>query len=445
MSTTASYRDAFPEPTATRYDRGRNKIQIRPYYHSETGRAPQEEFLAGPEDKAAIKSEARNHAFISGLGAGKTAAGVLRSVANAERWNPGELGMIVAPTVPALKNAIIPVMREFGLFDAWDYHGKGSEEPGIHTPSGSRIILESADNARKIERLRGPNLAWFWMDEAASISERAWEIMSGRLRTGDYRNASITTTPKGKNWVYERFRDPPDPDSVNGVFGVPSWLNPHNPDDYIERLEAEYSGTFFEQEVKGAFTQFEGLVYPWFDEDNVVADTPDTYDEVIYGVDWGFRNPAVILAIVRQGDRWVVVEEFYESRCTDDDHADAAEDFQDRWGPGRFYCDPSEPANIETFRRRGLDARPAENDVIPGIQHVTAMEDELRVVDACQSVINEFGQYQYKDSDDRDDPIKQNDHAMDGLRYALFTHENGPQVTRRRRHSTPSKHSIHNE
>lgn len=109
-------------------------------------------------------------------------------------------------------------------------------------------------------------------------------------------------------------------------------------------------GSFFRQEVEGAFTKFEGLVYPWFSrQEHVIDEQPDDYDEVIYGVDWGFNNPGVILALVRRGDQWAVVEEFYESRCTDDDMAEHARDMIDRWGPGRIYCDPAEPASIETF------------------------------------------------------------------------------------------------
>ena len=37
----------------------------------------------------------------------------------------------------------------------------------------------------------------------------------------------------------------------------------------------------------------------------------------------------------------------------------------------------------------------------------------------CQAVVNEFGQYSYKE--DGDEPLEKHDHAMDALRYALFT------------------------
>lgn len=436
MSATGSYRDEFPEPTSSRFDQGSSTTTtLAPYQHDETGLSPQAQFLAGPEGQADIASDARNHAFVSGIGAGKTAAFILRAWTNAEHWNPGELGMLIAPTVPAIKNVIIPEMRSMGLLDVCSYNGKGSERPGIITPSGSRIILETADNDRKIDRLRGPSIAWAGIDEPSSVAERAYEIVTGRLRTGSYRNLFVTGTPKGFNWVHDRFYAADDPtvhyddvyewreaNGTNGVYGVPSWLNPHNPDDYIERITADFEGSFYDQEVLGAFTKFDGLVYPWFSSDHLVESAPSTYDEIIYGVDWGHNNPAVVLAIARAGDFWYIVDEWYETRCTVNDHAEAAQDMYDRWGPGTLYCDPSEPANIRTFRRNGLDARKAKNAVTPGIQRVASLQDALRVVESCQAVRNEFNQYQYKDDGESDDPLKQNDHALDSGRYALFTH-----------------------
>jgi phage terminase large subunit len=113
------------------------------------------------------------------------------------------------------------------------------------------------------------------------------------------------------------------------------------------------------------------------------------------------------------------------------DHSRAAATLVDEYGEGPLYCDPSEPANIEQFRRDGLPARKAENDVTPGIQHVASVRDQLQVAAHCQNVRNEFRQYQYKDGGDSDAPLKQHDHAMDALRYALFSHATGPSITRR--------------
>lgn len=384
-----------------------------------------------------LTDEERYHAFISGIGAGKTVAGIIRSVLNVSEWNRGKTGYIIAPTVPSLRNVIIPELDKWGILERCEYN---RTENRLTFPGyGSTIILESADNDRKIERLRGPSIAWFWMDEAATISERAWEIMIGRLRDGEYLNAFITTTPKGKaNWVYRKFVENDDA-STKAITGISTQENPHTPEEYREDITKGYAGHFYDQEVLGQFTQAEGLVYPWFSADDHVLDAedipePGEYDEVVYGVDWGHNNPATIITLVRQGEQWIAVDEWYERRCTVNDHSRALEEMRDYWGVGVSYCDPSEPANIETFQRDGLSAKKAKNDVTPGIQHVTALRDRFSAAPTCQNLRNEFSQYRYKDAEDSDRPVKENDHLLDSLRYALFTHSK--RVKQRTTHRT---------
>jgi hypothetical protein len=67
---------------------------------------------------------------------------------------------------------------------------------------GDRTVLfRSADSP---DRLRGPNLGWFWLDEAAMMVPEVWLIMLGRLREEPAR-AWCTTTPRGKNWLHRTF------------------------------------------------------------------------------------------------------------------------------------------------------------------------------------------------------------------------------------------------
>jgi phage terminase large subunit len=231
----------------------------------------------------------------------------------------------------------------------------------------------------------------------------------------------VTTTPKGKNWIHDTFIAG-DPDDVTATTHIPTQANPFTPDTYTQEIVEEYDGRFYEQEVRGEFVGFEGLVHPWFSSDeHVITQDPDEYDRMLYGVDWGFSNPSVALAIALRGDQPVVLDEVYESRLTDDDLAREIEDMQDRYGSGVVFCDPAEPGSIETFRRAGLQAVEADNEVTPGIKTVTEYGDRLRVHRRCQNLINEFGMYQYRDGGDSDRVRKQNDHAMDALRYALHT------------------------
>lgn len=392
---------------------------------------------AHPAQERFVEDRAAETAYIGGVGSGKTTGGVHRVGRHISDWNAGHTGAIVSPTVPMLRNVIVPELEKAGLIGPTDVEYKRSENR-IEYPNGSTVILESANNDRKIERLRGLNLAWAWMDEAAYQQEKVYRILNDRLRAGEYRNLFLTTTPKGFNWVYDQFGDiegerSPIADGTlietatkTAIVGVSTRANPANPQDYIEREERQHTGQSYRQEIEGEFVKFEGLVYPWFTDDHLTDAPPDEWDEVAYAVDWGHNNPAVCLALLRTGETWTVADEWYERRCTVNDHAEACEAMLAEYGDGPIYADPSEPANIETFRRNGLPAKPAENDVTPGIQHVSAYRDRLKVVTACQNVRNEFNQYQYRDGGDDDRPLKQHDHAMDALRYALFTHTRRP-------------------
>lgn len=229
-----------------------------------------------PEQSYFARSKHKYVGYVSGVGAGKTFAGIARTLLNMERWNPGEMGAIVAPTRTMVLDVIISEMRELGIFDggAYEFNSSYSEEPGIHGPHGSRALILSADNRTTVERLKGLNLAWWWMDEEAEIDPRAREILMQRLRTGDYRNGFITTTPKGRNHTFDFFVGDQDAeqyeygagvvyetDDRTAITGVPTYANPHTPEDYHEAM-ADLPEEVRAQEVEGRFVEFGGGMLP---------------------------------------------------------------------------------------------------------------------------------------------------------------------------------------
>jgi predicted phage terminase large subunit-like protein len=213
----------------------------------------------------------RYYGYISGVGAGKTFAGIVRTIHNMTEWNAGDMGAIIAPTRQMVVNVIIPEMRELGLFDGpdgWTYKSGASDKPGIHAPNGSRALILSADNRKTIERLRGLNLAWVWIDEKTAVPQRAQQIAMQRLRTGEYRNLYVTTTPKGKDDTYDFFVGNVETtqealehgtlyeaEDRLAVVGVPTDANPHTPTDYKEAMEQDLPDAVRAQEVQGEFVE----------------------------------------------------------------------------------------------------------------------------------------------------------------------------------------------
>jgi len=221
-----------------------------------------------PYQEQFLRGDKRFLGFVSGVGAGKTFIGNWRTWFNMEEWNQGEMGAIVAPTRQMIVNVILPEMRELGFLERWDYNSSYADEPGLHSPNGSRALLLSADNKKTIERLRGLNLAWWHIDERTAVDQRAQQILEQRLRTGNYRNGYITTTPKGKDDTYEFFVKQNgittevfgDATLYEGedrlaIVGVPTGANPHTPEDYKVAMKQDMPEDIRAQEVQGRFVE----------------------------------------------------------------------------------------------------------------------------------------------------------------------------------------------
>lgn len=253
-----------------------------------TATGPQYEFLRAPE---------RYRAFVAGVGSGKTYAGVLASLVACQR---AERGAVVAPTYPMLKDVVLPTFRKIAE-DGIDTLNKADLYADM--ANGSRIVFRSAD---KPERLRGMNLGWCWVDEAALIDEETWDILLGRLRL-DPGRAWLTTTPKGHNWVYNRFVE--DPDDEHATIQATTRDNPHLPDEYIESLEEQYTERFRRQEIEGQFTESQGSLWGW---DMIQrTDDPPTMDRIVVGVDpaGGGPDEVGIVCVGRAGERAYVLRD----------------------------------------------------------------------------------------------------------------------------------------
>jgi len=192
----------------------------------------------------------RVRGYIGGLGAGKTFAGVVEIL----RQPPRSRGMVIAPTFPMLET--VTQQTFFDLTPPAAIHSHNKQKNITVLANGSTIYWRSAEHPR---RLRGPNLGWVYVDEAAFISEDAWKVAVGRLRLEPGR-AWITTTPSGRaNWVYRWFVQDA---AVNGysIHTGKTRDNPYNLSSYALDLETQYQDDpeYARQELDGEFVDLAG-------------------------------------------------------------------------------------------------------------------------------------------------------------------------------------------
>ena len=212
--------------------------------------------------------------------------------------------------------------------------------------------------------------------------------------------------------------------------------NPSLSDEMLSRYRRMYSGSFYQRYVLGKWVASEGLVYPFMGDDRMLWDIPaGGFDDYVISCDYGTVNPSSFGLWGLSGGVWYRIEEYYYdsrrqgSSRTDEEHYKGLCSLAGDRQISRVIVDPSAASFIEVIRRHGrFDVIPAKNNVIDGIRQVsTALKQgSIRICRCCSDSIREFGLYRWESSG-RDAPLKENDHAMDDIRYFASTYLNGRQ------------------
>lgn len=407
-----------------------------------------------PKQGQFLFADEHHAAFVAGIGSGKSIAGAMRAllasqgyVGQAKVIQTPNLGVVTAPTYTMLSDATLRAFMEIAGGAVKSFN---KNERLATMANGSEIIFRSTEHP---ERLRGPSISWWWGDEAALYVPNVWPIMVGRLRQfGKYGYAWVTTTPKGRNWIWKQFASKtltPDPSAGASGRGVETGTgdyvlvqassadNPFLDEAIITAWRETYAGDFARQELGGEFVAFEGLIYAEFDRGtHVVTQRPQDFVQVVAGVDWGYTNPGVMVIFGVDGDgrMWGLHEEYRRQRRIEE-WANVAAELRDTYRVTRWFCDPSEPSYIRALVEAGCKAEAADNRVTAGIQAVKNRlvrrgDGRARLVlspDFVQAAA-EFEQYQWRGQRGggfADEPVKANDHVMDAIRYAVMGAEAG--------------------
>jgi hypothetical protein len=315
----------------------------------------------------------------------------------------------------------------------------------------SKILFRAVE---EFERLRGSNLAWFGLDELTYTSEGAWLRLEGRLR--DPKAARLcgfaVWTPKGYDWVYERFVA----ERVDGyeVVTAKAFENRHLLEqipDYYERLKSSYDTRFYQQEVLGEYLHLHaGRVYYGFEREKNVAEVKvDRKRALLWALDFNVDPMSSVIAQMG-GDGVLVLDEIVLSRATTQQ---ACEEFQNRFPEHsaglKVYADAS-GAHMQTTGNSDLGvlkkffrsgeygsvefkvprSNPAVRDRVqmvnaalqPADGDARAADSRLKISARCKELIKDLEQVAYKENTqviDKDrDPRRT--HLSDALGYLVW-------------------------
>lgn len=291
---------------------------------------------------------------------------------------------------------------------------------------GEKCYCLGAEKVSQVSKIRGASIKYCYGDEVADWSEEVFALLKSRLDK-EYSCFDGTFNPQYPDHWLKKFLDS-NADIFSQAYTIDD--NPFLPESFKENLKKEYEGTvYYDRYILGLWVRAEGLVYPMFGDDCITQEIPDTGDYYI-SIDYGTLNPfSAGLWCVGKRSAVRIAEIYYSGRetraqKTDEEYCDMVERLAGEKTIRAVVVDPSAASFIEALRRRGrFKVRHADNDVMNGIRTVSDFlrNGKIKIHESCENTIREFGLYRWDEKSEVDRVVKENDHAMDEVRYMAMT------------------------
>lgn len=307
--------------------------------------------------------------------------------------------------------------------------------------NGNKVLARGLDKPDNTKSIKDPTAVWY--EEANQIPADAFRTTSQSIRSTRSKNLTewITFNPQQESChINEYFF--PIKNSYEREDGEFLWVPSKQPDTKI--LHTTYKqNRFITQQRVGVLESYKtidlnyykvntlglwggalrGLIYPNFAVEDAM---PEGGDEV-FGLDYGYVNPtALVHTSYYEGDLHIN-QLLYQSGLTHQGVIDILNrEFRDIIGKKLLIVDSAVPELVTDLRRAGFNARPTikgADSVLKGIYRV--QELNLYVTKKSTDIISELQSYVWKENKDGkaiEEPVKVNDHAMDAIRYIVYTH-----------------------
>ncbi len=336
-------------------------------------------------------------------------------------------------TVTSLRrNVVTPLveaLREMG-FGVKDLLSRNLLEISLHNRC-CRYYLFGGKDEGSAALIQGVTLAGILLDEVALMPRSFVEQALARCSVEGSRFWFNCNPEHPQHWFYTQWITKQEEKNACYLhFTLED--NPALSPQMRSRYQKLYTGSFYQRYVLGKWVAAQGVVYPMFSaQAHVVTQIPECQQYVI-SCDYGTVNPASfgLWGYCKQQDIWYRLREFYhDSRAvgtqyTDQEYCAALEQLAAGLPVDPVIVDPSAASFIQALRRHGrYQVLPANNQVSSGIRQVAGVlsAGKLRFHQSCGDTIREFGLYRWNLEAGNDLPVKENDHAMDDIRYFVAT------------------------
>lgn len=385
------------------------------------------------------KSTAKWNLAHGSVRTGKTVGATFRFLQEANKCPDSKIYIVGHTFDTAYRNVVRLIMEtdEMAMFRPFcTWSGKK-----LHFKDKTITVLGAKDEGA-IGNFQGDTYSLVLCDEMTLYPQSIIEMIDSRL-SQPHSMGLATMNPSHPNHILKSWIDKAEEGNPN-YYAMHFTLkdNPFVDEVYKARLRDSSTGIFYKRNYLGLWCMAEGAIFDFFDKKiHVVRQPPRAAEYWVAGIDYGTRNSfACILMGVNTGRytqtgicRWFEKEYVWNSidkgrQKTNSEYADDVQAFLEPYAVKGVYVDPSAASFKLELRKRGISVIDADNDVINGLTFMTSEmhKGNLYVCQDCPNLIKEIESYVWDDKAAKrgdDEPLKLNDHCIDGARYVSHTHK----------------------
>lgn len=373
----------------------------------------------------------------------------------------------------AKRNIIMPLMGCVDITDFFSMAYKQSENILLVKGNGhvNRFYVFGGKDESSYQLIQGMTLSGVLFDEVA-LMPRSF-VDQAIARTVSVSDAKLWFNCNPENpmhWFKKEWVDDADGENKHNSLHLHFEMrdNPIMTAELIEKAEKQFTGVFYKRYILGEWVVAEGAVYPQFDKDKhivnvqriksgLIASNKKWGGEYYVSIDYGTTNPCSMGLWLDTGAGAYRLREYYWSsrdkgvQKTDDEYYEELLKLCGGYDIKNVIVDPSAASFVALIRKKGkFRVIKAKNDVIDGIRYTSMLLTQGKILfdESCESIIKEFGLYSWDEKrTDKDIVIKENDHAMDDMRYFCNTilinkPYYRPEITPKKRSTTAMQYNM---
>lgn len=295
---------------------------------------------------------------------------------------------------------------------------------------GVKIVQCAHGSIKGLGAIRGMTAYGAYVNEASLANKAVFIEIKARCSAGLGRLIADTNPDHPEHWLKKDYIDNPKAKgTISNHFEL--WDNTFLSKRYIDDIvQTTPSGMFFDRNVKGLWVSGDGVIYKDFNISKMKLKefSYNDYDEIVAGVDWGWEHHGSIVIVGIRDGHYHLIEEYAAQYTPIEEWKELALSINERLGGIPWFCDSARPDNVYEFQEAGLDAINANKRIMPGIEAVATLMKNNRFKTVYVEEAPE-GEHHFKDeiysyvwNKLGTAPKDENDHILDALRYAIYSH-----------------------